>query len=343
MKKFLTLSIILSLFLFLAGCGGNSQKNVSSNSTSQNKTDVSLALLRLTSSAPLFIAMDKGYFAEENLSVTPQWFDAAQPIAVATASGKVDVGATGITASLYNMAAAGQKLAIVADKGREEKGFPSSALLVTTNLYDSGITSVPDIKGKRIGITQKGSTFHYMLGRILETKGLTLDDVTVVPLGKLSAVMAALQSGQIDGCILNEPNITKVNAAGYGKTIVQIGDVIPYQTSGIFFSPSFAEKQDVAVRFMRAYVKACNYYYDNAIKNTSPAKKTEIIQIIAKYTNSPEADVQLGLPYIDRSGKLLVSDIQTQIDWYRAHDMLQGDLKASQIVDTKFLEEALKK
>lgn len=35
--------------------------------------------------------------------------------------------ATGITASLYNMAAAGQKLAIVADKGREEKGFPSSA------------------------------------------------------------------------------------------------------------------------------------------------------------------------------------------------------------------------
>ena len=36
-----------------------------------------------------------------------------------------------------------------------------------------------------------------MLGRMLESKGLTLDDVTVVPLGKLSAVMAALQSGQI--------------------------------------------------------------------------------------------------------------------------------------------------
>lgn len=41
MKKFLTLSIILSLFLFAAaGCEGESLKNVSSNSTSQNKTDV---------------------------------------------------------------------------------------------------------------------------------------------------------------------------------------------------------------------------------------------------------------------------------------------------------------
>ena len=107
--------------------------------------------------------MEKGYFAEENIDISPEWFDAAQPIAVATASGKVDVGATGITASLYNMAAAGQKIAIVADKGREEKGFSSSALLVTKPLYDSGVNSVPAIKGKRIGITQKGSTFHFAI------------------------------------------------------------------------------------------------------------------------------------------------------------------------------------
>lgn len=112
-------------------------------------------MLRLTSSAPLFIALDKGYFAEENLEIDQQWFDAAHPIAVATASSKVDVGATGITASLFNMAASGQQLAIVADKGREQKGFSSSALLVTSDNYNNGITKLEDIKGKRIGITQK--------------------------------------------------------------------------------------------------------------------------------------------------------------------------------------------
>ena len=71
---------------------------------------VTLAMLRLTSSAPLFIALDKGFFAAEGLDVEPQWFDAAHPIAVATASSKVSVGATGITASLFNMAAGGQRL-----------------------------------------------------------------------------------------------------------------------------------------------------------------------------------------------------------------------------------------
>ena len=195
------------------------------------KAQVKLGMLRLTSSAPLFIAMDKGFFAEQNIEIQPEWFDAAHPIAVATASSQVDVGATGITASLFNMAASGQQLAIVADKGREEKGFPSSALVAAANAYNNGFTSLESIKGKRIGITQKGSTFHYMLGRMLEQKGMSLDDVELVPLGKVSAVMAALESNQIDGAILNEPNITKMQTAGTAQTIVQVGDIIPYQLS----------------------------------------------------------------------------------------------------------------
>lgn len=271
-------------------------------------------MLRLTSSAPLFIAMDKGFFAEEGIEIEPQWFDAAHPIAVSTASSKVDVGATGITASLYNMAANGQKLGIVADKGREQKGYSSSALLVTTDNYNAGVKSLKDLKGKRIGITQKGSTFHYMLGRMLETQGMSLNDVEIVPLSKLSAVMAALESKQIDGCILNEPNITKVQKAGYGKLVVQVGDVIPYQTSAIFYSPDFMKNKDAAVRFMRAYNKACNYYYEAAVEKKDAKKLEEVVNIVAKYVKAPAEDIKAGLPYIDKDGKLLVSDIATQIN-----------------------------
>ena len=159
MKKLLFLLAALCLAFALTGCGSSEKQ-----APAAAKAQVKLGMLRLTSSAPLFIAMDKGFFAEQNIEIQPEWFDAAHPIAVATASSQVDVGATGITASLFNMAASGQQLAIVADKGREEKGFPSSALVAAANAYNSGFTSIESIKGKRIGITQKGSTFHYMLG-----------------------------------------------------------------------------------------------------------------------------------------------------------------------------------
>ncbi len=338
MKKFLTILLSVCLLVALTGCGGNDAPA----KPAKEKVKISLGMLRLTSSAPLFIAMDKGFFAAEGIDIAPQWFDAAHPIAVATASSKVDVGATGSTASLYNMAANGQKLGIVADKGREQKGFSSSALLVTADNFAQGVQSLKDIKGKRIGITQKGSTFHYMLGRMLETQSMSLNDVEIVPLNKLSAVMAALESKQIDGCILNEPNITKVQKAGYGKLVVQVGDVIPYQTSAVFYSPEFMKKQDPAARFMKAYVKACRYYYEAAIEKKDAKKLDEVVNIVAKYVKAPVEDIKAGLPYIDKNGQLLASDIDTQIKWYTANKMMSGKLDAKDVAITSFQEAAAK-
>ena len=200
-----------------------------------------------------------------------------------------------------------------------------------------------DIKGKRIGITQKVLPSIICLGGCYKTKGLTLEYVEIVPLGKLSAVMAALESKQIDGAILNEPNITKVQTAGYGKLVTQVGDVIPYQTSALFFSPKFLKNEDAAVRFLRAYKKACNYYYDAAIDNKDPKKLDEVVGIIAKYVKAPEADIKLGLPYIDRDGKLLDSDIQTQIDWYTSHGMIEGKLDPQAVTNTSLLSKAMQK
>lgn len=344
MKKVVWVIIGLMLFTLVAGCG--KQPQPASPDAGKTKK-LSVGMLKLTSSAPLFIGIEKGFFKEQGIELGVEWFEAAHPIAVATASNKVDIGATGITASLYNMVAGGQKLAIVADKGREQKGYSSSAVLVTTELYQKGVRDIGQLKGKRVGITQTGSTFHYMIGRLLETKGLTLKDIELVPLGKLGSLMASLESKQVDAVILNEPNITKVEKAGYGKVITQVGDLIEYQTSGLFFSPNLTQDKDSAVRFLKGYVKSSRYYYDAVLVKKDgklvPGKNyEEVVQIIAKYTGAPAADIKAGLPYMDRDAKLLSQDIAVQIDWYLKHKMIEKAVDAKQVVNTSLLEDALR-
>lgn len=340
-KAIWILIVIAALALVAAGCGGQAP----ANKPAPAEKTVSIAMLKLTSSAPIFIGIEKGFFKEAGINLDIQWFDAAHPIVVATASNKVAVGATGITASLFNLVAGGQQLAIVADKGREQKGYSSSAVMVRTALWNQGVRKIEDLKGKRVGITQTGSTFHYMIGRLLEAKGLTPADVELVPLGNLGSLMASLQGGQVDAVILNEPNISKVAAAGYGKIVAQVGDVIDYQTSALFFSPEFLKDRAAAVNFLKGYIKATRYYYDAVLvqkdgKIAPGANYDEVVGIIARYTGAPVVDIKSGLPYMDRDGKLLASDIKTQIDWYSAHKMIDKPVQADKVVNTALWEEA---
>ena len=356
------MSIFAILLFVLTGCGQNSTPAPAETQKPEAEAQpakepvkeepvetkkLNIAMLKLTSSAPLFIGIEKGFFKEHGVELEVEWFQAAQPIAVATATNKVDVGATGITAGLYNMVAGGQKLAIVADKGREQQGYSSSAVLVTQELYDQGIQSIADLKGKKVGITQTGSTFHYMMARALEENGLSPEDVELVPLTKLSALMESLKSKQVDAVILNEPNITKVEKEGYGKVIAQIGDIMEYQTSAIFLSPELIEDKETAIRFLKGYIQSTRYYYDALLTKkdgtTVPGENfDEVVKIISDYTGAPAEDIKVGVPYMDRDGKLLAEDIQTQIDWYLANKLMEQPVEASEIVDTELWEEALK-
>lgn len=336
--------LILILSIGLIGCGSNDTKDSDDKDTkTEEKSSVDLGMLKLTSSAPLFIAIEKGFFEEENLEVNVEWFDAAQPIAVATTGGSIDVGATGITASLYNMVAGGEDLLIVADKGREQEGYSSTALMVPKN---SSIENIEDLKGKDIGITQTGSTFHYMAGRILEEHGLSTDDVNLVPLNSIPGLMETLESEKVDAVLLNEPNITRVVNDDYGKIIAQVGDEIEYQTSGLFFSKRFSENEDVAHRFLKAYIKATQYYYDAVLikedDEIMPGENyDEVINIIAEYTDQETDIIKEGLPYMDRNGELLSSDIQTQIDWYYKEGLIEQTMDANDIINPDLHKKAL--
>jgi NitT/TauT family transport system substrate-binding protein len=307
---------------------------------------VKVGVLKLTSSAPLFVGVEKGFFKE--LGVEPElvYFQAAAPIATALAAGQIDVGATGLTAALYNIVLGGEKLWIVADKGREWPGYPLTAIVVQTELYDAGLRSIADLRGKRVGVTQLGSTFHYHLGNVLEKNGLTLRDVRVVPLQAMAAVMEALKGKQVDAILLPQPFPGTAEAQGFGKIMAWGGDLFPWQIATVFYSKKFAADRDRAVKFMTGYVKSSRYYHDAVLVQRDGriqpgANYDEVVAITAKYTGSSPEIVRRGFPYQDRNGRLLVEDITRQVAWWHRHGFLKSTIPVTELVDTRFVEAAI--
>jgi NitT/TauT family transport system substrate-binding protein len=308
---------------------------------------VKVGVLKLTSSAPIFVGVEKGFFKEFGVEPELVYFQAAAPIATALAAGQLDVGATGLTAALYNIVLGGEQLWIVADKGREWPGYPLVAIVVQKELWDAGLRSVKDLKGRRIGVTQLGSTFHFHIGNILEKEGLTLADVKIVPLQAMPATMEALKGKQVDAILVPQPFPGVAEAQGFGKILAWAGDHYPWQIAAIFYSKAFAADRPKAVSFMKGYIKASRYYYDATLaqkdgRSAPGPNYDEVVAITAKYTGAGPAIIKLGFPFQDRNGRLLVTDIERQMTWWQRNGFIKRVLPLKQIVDTSFVEEAIK-
>jgi NitT/TauT family transport system substrate-binding protein len=301
-----------------------------------------VGVLKLTSSAPIFVGVEKGFFKEFGVEPELVYFQAAAPISTAVAAGQIDVGATGLTAATYNIVLGGEKLWIVADKGREWPDHRLTAIVVRKDLYDAGVRRVTDLKGKRIGITQLGSTFHYQIGNILEKEGMSLRDVSIVPLQAMAAALEALRGRQIDAVILPQPFPGRAEADGFGRIMAWGGDLFPWQIATVFYSRKFAADRVRAVNFMKGYVKSSRHYYDAVLSGGQGAAYDEVVAITARYTAAPETVIKLGLPYQDRSGRLWVEDIARQMTWWQRHGFIKATIPLKDVVDTSFVEAAVK-
>jgi NitT/TauT family transport system substrate-binding protein len=308
----------------------------------QAPTKVKVGVLKLTSSAVVFLGVEKGYFKEFGVEPELVYFQAAQPIAVALASGDLEVGATGLTAGLFNIVAGGVRIWIVADKGREWPDHNLTALLVRKDLYDAGVRTMRDLKGKRIGITQVGSTFHYNIGRYLEKEGMAPGDVELVPLQALPALNDALVAKRVDAVATAEPFVSRLETAGAGVTIVRTGDTFPWQIATVMYSAKFARDRAHAVAFMKGYVKASRHYFDAVLAATSGPAHDEVVAITARYTGASPELIRKGFPYQDRDGRLMPGDVGRQTAWWHQQKLLKAPVAEKDIVDESFLRDALK-
>jgi NitT/TauT family transport system substrate-binding protein len=302
-----------------------------------------IGVLRLQSSAPVFIAQDKGYFRDAGLDVELKFFDAAQPIAVATTSGDVDFGITAFTAGLYNLAGKGT-LKVIGGMSREKAGYPLIGYFASNKAYADGLKTPKDLAGKRVAMTQVGSSFHYSLGLLADKYGFKLSDVKVVPLQSLSNAAAALKGETVDAALLPVSTARKLMDDGGAKLLGWVGDETPWQLGAVFASPKTLTNKPLVTKLLAVLDKADREYHDVILASVKDGKadindKTRpLLDIIAKYTNLPVEQVVGNCAYIDPDGKLDVKNVDNQIKWLREQGFVDKGFGADTIVAKDFVK-----
>ena len=302
-----------------------------------------VGVLRLSSSAPVFIAQEKGYFREAGLEIELKFFDAAQPIAVATTSGDIDFGVTAFTAGLYNLAGKGT-LKVIGGMSREKAGYPLIGYFASNNAYASGLKTPKDLAGKRIAVTQVGSSFHYSLGLLADKYGFKLSDIKVLPLQSLSNAAADLKGETVDAALLPASTARTLIDADGAKLLGWVGDETPWQLGAVFASPKTLVNKPLVTRLLGALARADREYHDVILAAVTNGKAPinevtkPLLEIIAKYTNLPVEQVVGNCAYIDADGRLDVNNVDNQIKWLQAQGFVDKGFDADAIIAKDYVK-----
>ncbi|MGB3067733.1 MAG: ABC transporter substrate-binding protein [Ottowia sp.] len=277
----------------------------------QNKDKVSLLYLPVTDYAPFFVAKEKGYFDDFNINVELLPKDATAETVPMVAGGLVTAGGASWSAGVFNAAAAGSGVVVVADLARvPTKGRSSVHFMLSPAMAQAG-TTVSSLKGKRVGVLGAGAFTEYFAAQVLKAGGLGLPDVQVIHL-TVPTFGQAFANGAIDAGVVFEPFATMFEQKNIAKLLP--GDYARGTEVGfILVNADFLKaKQDVVVRMLAGYLRAVRHLQDGGWEDAATqALMLKYMKIDASVLN------RIGVPTIDRSGAIDLTSVRAQEAFFR--------------------------
>lgn len=241
-KHFCVLAAFALLCMGLAGCADNPDLQ---------KITVS-EVAHSVFYAPQYVAMEKGFFAEEGLQIELTNGQGADKVMTAVLSGQVDIGLAGPEASIY-----------VYNEKRED--FAQVFAQVTKRDGSFLVARQPDpdfkwedLKGKYIIGGRKGGVPEMTLEYVLKKNGLDIEkDLTLDTSVQFAVMAGAFTGGTGDYVALFEPTAAMLEQEGKGYVVASFGEEsgeIPY--TAYFAKKSYLENNsDTVQRFTRALYK----------------------------------------------------------------------------------------
>jgi NitT/TauT family transport system substrate-binding protein len=305
---------------------------------------VKIGELGILADAPFYIAIEKGYFAEQGVEVKLERFSSAAQATAPLSTNQVQVVGGGVSAALYNAFARDWPVRIVMARTRDMPGFSSDTIILRNDLKDA-IKTPKDLKGRLVAINTPASVLHFMLARLLESDGLTINDVQTVNMAWPN-MGPGLETKALDGGMVVEPFAGQYAMKNIAFPFRRAADFMtkpPLEVSVMLYSKTWADKDpEQAKAFTVAFLKGVRDYYD-AMKGGP--KRAEVIDICAKYTSLKDKAMydKIQWSYMDPNAEISFEGLRDQQDWYAKQGYVSNKANLEGVVDTRFLHYALEK
>ena len=278
------------------------------------------------SAAPLYIARDLGYWAEEGidaeLMLVPGAAQPAQALVAGEAQFVAGAGATAVPSSLE-----GAGLVVVA---------------VQTNTFPNTIMApklerMEDLRGKRLGITRRGAASDFAARFALRRFSLEPEtDVALVPLNDGPATLAGMEADAVDAGVLSDFETAAARRLGY-HALVDVSQLgVEYAQTGQVTTLRIAQdRPDYVRRFLRGWSRGL------ATLITNP---TVALPIAAKYLNSDDSELldaayRSLVPSLQRIPYPRPGGIQTVLDTLISTNPRAATAKPEEFMDDRFIRE----
>jgi NitT/TauT family transport system substrate-binding protein len=303
--------------------------------TSQALTKIKISVTPFLSYAPIFIAKEEGFFADQGLDVEFVRFDKTAEAIPALAQGQIDVVSGEFNASTLNAVAQGGDIKYVSDKGfLDPNGCSSSTFVVRKDILDKGtLNDLKNIKGMKVALTP-ASTAEYALDVLLKSAGLSSKDVEVLNI-PLAARLEGLGNGSVDIAATSDPWTIRMVNAGYGEGWNPWEKLLPnLQFSVNMYGPNFLKKNpELGKKYMIAYLKGVRQY--------NQGKTDRNVDIIAKYTQMKPEEVKQSCWMSMRSdGSIDISGMNDFEEWALAKGLLVKLVPPESLLDLSFVQSA---
>ncbi len=291
---------------------------------------VRVGVFPVSSSLPLFVAIDKGFFKEANLDVETTRLIGGPPNVAALIQNQIDASAVLVTIEGMNANLKKDGVAMYISVNAQNAKYQMEQFVVRPDLK---ISSLADLKGKKI-MSAPGPANVQMAKAALAAAGLKEGDYQIDQLD-MGQHVNAMTAKTFDAGYTLEPNASVMRKNGVATTF-EAGVIAKYVlgdpnanawVGGCALSSEFIKsKPDVAKRFTAAWEKAVKLITDNPaearkslVKNTFTPDDLVATVPLVKFTMAKDltpADVATFQKFIDFSTDQKILEKKVDVSKY---------------------------